>query len=201
MVIEVIDVEVVGDDLFAAPARRAGGQVGFAVTIGVEGLLDFGAFEVVDRLDAELFNMLFRYQVALHAASLGDIADEVDLLVGAIRHLCIVHREPAVGPVVDIAEHDRLVEERVLQLFRLLDIIAEFLQAGANQGFLEIAGVPGGAGRLNRDPFTRLGNSLLGRGLLLFRRFGFTLAADSQCQHKSQQNNGKSFHFYLLFFG
>src|SRR3546814_3069552 len=51
VVIPVVGLEVVGDHLLAAPARRTGDQVRLAVAVGVEELLDVVLRHVLDVVD------------------------------------------------------------------------------------------------------------------------------------------------------
>ena len=162
VIVKVIDLEVVGDDLLTTPAGRAGGQVGLAVVVGVKSLHDLGALEIVKGFDVVLLDVLLGHQVALQSTGLGDVADDLDAVFPAFGHLADVVGEPAVGPVIDVAKKDRLVKERVLQLLGFFDIIAQFRETGTHQCFLEIAGIPGGPGRLNLDPFT--GHVMGGKG-------------------------------------
>jgi hypothetical protein len=155
VIVEIVDLHVVGDDVFTAPARRAGGQVGLAVAVVVKGLLDLVALEVIQRLDVVLFHLFFGYQIALETAGFDHISKSAGLIVEVLGQLAVMVREPAVGPVVHIAKGNGLVENRFCRSLGVLTLIAQFFQAAAHQGFLKKAGVPGGAGRLNCHPFAR----------------------------------------------
>ena len=72
---------MMSDRALTAPTRRAGSQVSFAVAVGVESFLDFGAFEVFQGLTIVFFNVSFRDEVPLQSASLDDVADFLSLVV------------------------------------------------------------------------------------------------------------------------
>ena len=104
-----------GDNLFAAPARRTGGQVGLAVAVLVEGFHDLGTFEIVQGLDVEFLHGFFGHQVTLQTTGLDHIAVFVGLVVKVLGQLVIVHGEPTIGPVVQITQGYGLIEDRVRQ--------------------------------------------------------------------------------------
>jgi hypothetical protein len=64
-VAQAIGVEVMLDDLFAAPAMGATGEIGLAVSLGIEQLGDLLGFELLDVGDAVLIRRDLVDEIAL----------------------------------------------------------------------------------------------------------------------------------------
>ena len=123
-IFQVVGLHVKGNGLLTSPARRAGREIGFSVAVLVKGLFNFGTFEIVQGLDVVLFRILFGYQIPLESAGLYDVTDLLRLFGKIFGGLGVVHGEPAVGPVVHIAQGHRFVKNGVLQVFGGFGLVA-----------------------------------------------------------------------------